>query len=146
MSYIAELRRIDKVDKFPLGTVGYLDVYDESDERLGFGVPVASFVTLEPQIPVVPVGKHNLSLTYSPRFSPKLPYRRYRGVPLISSPACPERRGIRIHIGNTVRDTRGCILIGTDFSQDGITNSRSAFIGFMKLASRINKIIIYGSY
>lgn len=143
--YIAELRRKFKTSKFPLGTIGYLDIYRESDEYIGFAEPVASFVTLEPQIPVIPVGEHNLSLTYSSRFSSKLPYRNYRGVPLISSPACPDRRGIRIHIGNTVRDTRGCVLIGTDFSQDGIVNSRAAFVDFMKLASRINKIFVYGS-
>lgn len=144
--YIVELRREFKLSKFPLGTTGFLDIYLESDEFIGCGAPVASFVTLEPQVPVIPVGEHNLSLTYSPRFSPKLPYRNYRGVPLVSSPDCPERRGIRIHIGNTVKDTRGCILIGTDFSQDGIVNSRAAYIEFMKFASRINKIVVYGSY
>lgn len=144
--YIAELRRTLKFADFPLGTIGYLDIYRESDDHVAFAEPVASFVTLEPQIPVVPQGEHNLSLTYSPRFSPKLPYRRYRGVPLISSPDCPECRGIRIHIGNTVKDTRGCILIGTDFSHDGIVNSRSAYVEFMKLASRINKIVVYEPY
>lgn len=144
--YIAELRRTFKFAGFPLGTAGYLDIYRESEGHIGFAEPVASFVTLEPQIPVIPQGEHNLSLTYSPRFSPKLLYRKYRGVPLISSPTCPERRGIRIHIGNTVRDTRGCVLIGTDFSQDGIVNSRAAYIEFMKFASRINKIVVYEPY
>lgn len=145
MSYIAVLRRFVNFDS-SFGTFGSLNVYRESDERNGSAYPVVSFTTLEPRVPVVPLGEHNLSLTYSSRFSSKLPYRKYRGVPLISSPSCPERRGIRIHIGNTLRDTRGCILIGTDFSQDGILNSRAAYIEFMKFASRINKIIFYGSY
>lgn len=146
MEYIAELRRAVKDGMFPLGTVGYLDVYRESDEHIAFAEPVASFVTLEPEIPVISVGEHNLAVTYSPRFSPRLPYRRYRGVPLISSPSCPACRGIRIHIGNTVRDTRGCVLIGTDLCQDGLLNSRQAYISFMKFASHINKFVVYEPY
>lgn len=144
--YVAELRRIAKSGPYPVGTLGYLDVYHCTKDNVSYGEPVLSLVTLEPETPSIPVGPHNLSLTYSPRFSPKSPYRGFRGVPLISSPDCPERRGIRIHIGNTSRDTRGCILIGTDFSQDGIVNSRSAYLSFMKFASFINKIVIYGPY
>lgn len=146
MKYIAELRRFLKSSSYPLGTLGYLDVFKLDEYSNPFGEPVFSCVTLEPSIPVVPVGCHNLSLTYSPRFSPRMPYRLYRGVPLIYSPDCPERRGVRIHIGNTVKDTRGCILLGSDFSQDGIINSRQSFIDFMKIASETSKINFYGPY
>lgn len=144
MPYIAELRRTSKTDMYPQGTVGYLDVYP-LNHQVGFGQPIVSFVTLEPDIPVIPTGEHNFALTYSPRFSSRLPYRMYRGVPLISSPSCPACRGIRIHIGNTVNDTRGCVLIGTDLCQDGLVNSRQAYISLMKLASQINKIYVYES-
>lgn len=144
--YIAELHRIIKPSTYPLGTLGYMSIYMCDDKLIPYGEPVCEYCTLEPSIPVLPIGEHNLSLTYSPRFSPKSPYRKFLGVPLISSPDCPERRGIRIHIGNTVKDTRGCVLIGTEISQDGIINSRAAYVGFMKFASKINKIVVYESY
>lgn len=147
MEYIAELNRRLSHSDLPLGTLGGLFVYRLDSTTLEpYGEPIFHCFSLEPIIPVVPGGCHNISITYSPRFSPKLPYRKYRGVPLISSPSCPERRGIRIHIGNSVNDTRGCILLGTDYNQDGLLNSRAAFVEFMKYASHINKINIYESY
>lgn len=146
MDYILELYRHPKMFDKPLGTLGELEVFCLSPDGEPYGEPVYSCFTLEPSIPVVPSGCHNLSLTYSPRFSPKVPYRKYRGVPLISSPDCPERRGIRIHIGNTSNDTRGCILVGKDYDQNGLLKSRQAFAEFMKFASHIYKIYIYESY
>lgn len=144
MEFIAELHRRLKLSELIPGTCGELFVYRvDSTTHEAYGEPVYYCYTLEPSIPAVPVGCHNLSITYSPRFSPKMPYRKYRGVPLVSSPDCPERRGIRIHIGNSVNDTRGCILLGTDFNQDGLVNSRAAYVEFMKYSSHINKIYIY---
>lgn len=55
----------------------------------------------------------------------------------------PRRSGIDVHIGNTVRDTKGCILVGTargtldypvdgvDVTFDAVLHSRDAFRAFM---------------
>lgn len=72
--------------------------------------------TLEP-IGIVPLGWYRLSLTYSPRFKRPLPLLQH----------VPGHIGIRIHAGNTLRDTAGCILVGT-LAHDGISlaNARKA--------------------
>lgn len=50
----------------------------------------------------IPTGKYELKLTYSKRFNKVLPeVMNVKG-----------RTGIRIHAGNSVNDTAGCILVG----------------------------------
>ena len=58
--------------------------------------------TLENLQKSIPNGYYTVTLTWSPRFK--------RNLPLIS--VVPGRRGIRIHSGNTSRDSQGCILVG----------------------------------
>ena len=50
----------------------------------------------------IPAGTYALRITYSPRFKTMLPI-------LINIPG---RKGIRIHAGNTPKDSSGCILVG----------------------------------
>ena len=68
--------------------------------------------TLEPWQYAIPAGCCRLRLTYSPAFQEILPlldgvlgYARqpHNGI---------RRTGIRIHAGNTIADSRGCILVG----------------------------------
>ena len=75
-----------------------MGVMFDTDKKLG------TYYTLERKSKLVPVGLYDLDLTYSPKFKKKLP--------LVHSKSVSERRGIRIHAGNTVNDTEGCILIG----------------------------------
>ena len=50
----------------------------------------------------IPCGHYKVKMTYSPRFKMMLP--------LVAD--VPGRSGIRIHAGNTPKDTSGCILVG----------------------------------
>lgn len=71
--------------------------------------------TLENLRKSIPLGLYSLSLTYSPRF------KKY--LPLISG--VPHRIGIRIHSGNTSKDSQGCVLVGVRNDFYTIKNSRS---------------------
>lgn len=67
--------------------------------------------TLEREDVMIPVGRYRIALTASGRaermelwspFPPSLP----------EILAVPDRTGIRIHSGNTIDDTAGCLLVG----------------------------------
>lgn len=65
----------------------------------------------------IPAGNYRVSLTMSPRFK--------RVLPLIEG--VPGFTGVRIHPGNTDRDTAGCILVGQGFKHEALSSSRVAF-------------------
>ena len=80
--------------------------------RLILGDAPLTLATLEPWQYAIPAGCYRLRLTYSPTFQELLPlldgvlgYARqpHNGI---------RRTGIRIHAGNTIADSRGCILVG----------------------------------
>lgn len=65
----------------------------------------------------IPTGTYNVIRTYSPRFK--------RILPLIEN--VPGYDGIRIHPGNTAKDTEGCIPPGKNTKVGMVTNSRYWF-------------------
>lgn len=73
----------------------------------------------------IPEGTYEVKLTHSPRFKKILP--EILNVPNFS--------GIRIHTGNSSKDTEGCILVGTwdGEKEDWVGNSRIAFDELMVL-------------
>jgi hypothetical protein len=78
----------------------------------------------------IPKGVYKVIVDMSNRFKRMLPH--ILGVPQFD--------GIRIHPGNTDKDTHGCILVGTTRQKDFIGNSRLAFDAlFAKIQSAIQK-------
>lgn len=66
-------------------------------------------------ISCIPAGKYRLTKASSPKFA------RCFYVHDV-----PNRSGILIHVGNSLLDTDGCILVGLDVNGDHIVNSRLA--------------------
>lgn len=62
----------------------------------------------------IPYGRYQVTITYSPKFKRDLPL--LLGVKHFTY--------IRIHAGNTTRDTWGCILVGENTKLGELTNSR----------------------
>jgi hypothetical protein len=65
----------------------------------------------------IPYGTYPVIVTYSPHFKCDLPL--LVGV--------PNFEGVRIHPGNTVADTEGCLLVGLGRTNSSVTQSRLAF-------------------
>lgn len=63
----------------------------------------------------IPEGRYLMRFTYSPKFGKRL--FLLMDVPLFD--------GIRIHSGNSVKDTQGCILVGNNTKVGRLENSRA---------------------
>lgn len=68
----------------------------------------------------IPAGKYEVVFSYSNRF--------HKFLPLLLN--VPGFVGVRIHAGNTAKDTDGCILLGFSKAENIVTNSRAAYSFF----------------
>lgn len=86
-------------------------------------------------VTAIPRGHYEVVITFSQRFQ--------KPLPLLLN--VPNYDGVRIHPGNTAKDTEGCILPGKGKTKTSVTQSRDAFAAlFKKLedASKKEKIIL----
>ena len=65
----------------------------------------------------IPYGTYQIDITYSERFK--------RLLPLLEN--VPSFSGIRIHPGNTAKDTHGCLLVGVNSVKGMVTESKKTF-------------------
>lgn len=95
-------------------TIGYLNI-DGVFECFTLENPEREIKILDKT--AIPCGTYPIEFTYSPKFN--------QIIPLLDN--VPDYDSIRIHWGNTVGDTEGCILVGAGALRGFIGNSRLAF-------------------
>ena len=76
--------------------------------------------TLENADKAIPEGVYNIENSKSPKFK--------RELPMIFNKNIKASRGIRIHRGNSAKDSQGCVLVGMGRSSEksSVTESASA--------------------
>ena len=85
-------------------------------------------------------GLYTVNITYSPKFDTNLPH--------IFNNKFPLSRGFRIHAGNTLKDSDGCILVGNNIQIDlanniTLLNSKATLSKIMSLLDKTdNKLMI----
>jgi hypothetical protein len=82
----------------------------------------------------IPVGIYTVLLTYSPKYK--------KIMPLINN--VKGYSGIRIHSGNSSKDTEGCLLVGKNTVVGRLTDSRNTYNALFKRLQQkgSNKITI----
>lgn len=128
-----KLKRIARKETYTIGRlyvdgVRFCDTIEDKDRGLRQDLPLS--VNIKRKVKnetAIPVGRYRVTLgVKSPKMSQRPAYDFCKGyVPrLINVPAFD---GILIHIGNTARDSAGCILVGENKVVGKVINSTDTF-------------------
>jgi hypothetical protein len=93
--------------------------------------------TLENAAKAIPCGMYTVQNSKSPKFKRELPL-------IYNSTTVKASRGIRIHRGNTAKDSQGCILVGMGRSTEksSVTESALAETMVTMLCRSVGKLVI----
>lgn len=110
--------------KLYINGVYFCDTIEDKDRGLFQTMSVDTIKTIKVyKETCIPYGKYKVVLSMSKRFSKVMPeLLNVKGF-----------IGIRMHPGNTIYDTEGCILVGNKSSDGVITNSRKTFNALMNI-------------
>lgn len=90
----------------------------------------------------IPTGKYKIDMnTVSPKFKNRSWAKQWNGkLPRLKS--VPGYEGVLIHVGNTQKDTLGCILVGENKIKGQVINSTTTFNKLMELLTKGEDITI----
>lgn len=132
------LRRFEYGEK---ETLGWLYVMDNKTTLGVFSTLERAWLNNAKNLSCIPTGRYVCTR--------RNPTQKFNYEHLLIN-GVPNRDAILMHIGNfAVRDSSGCVLVGTDFSDingDGITDiteSRKAFTKLMNMLPKTGNIELY---
>ena len=94
--------------------------------------------TLENAAKAIPFGMYAVQNSKSPKFK--------RELPLLYNAQVPASRGIRIHVGNTVSSSSGCVLVGMGRNGDRLTESTPAETMVTMICRNESNLVIVDNY
>lgn len=135
---LALIRKYKK-DKYCIGKLYidgeyFCDTLEDKDRGLTDNMTVSEISKIKvKKETAIPTGTYKVTITYSNRFK--------KNMPLINNVKGFE--GIRIHSGNTNKDTEGCILVGQNKVVGQVINSQATYkVLYNKLLKDTNNLII----
>ncbi len=115
--------------------------YTRTDEAiLGSLYMNGAFIcyTLENAAKAIPFGMYAVQNSKSPKFK--------RELPLLHNAQVLASRGIRIHVGNTVSSSSGCVLVGMGRNGDRLTESTPAETMVTMICRNESNLVIVDNY
>lgn len=103
------------IDKLYINNTYFSDALEDPDRGLISSMSLTEIQRIKIKgNTCIPYGTYNITITYSPKFKKNLPLvNKVKGFD-----------GIRIHSGNTPKDTSGCILPGFNKIKGQVINSK----------------------
>lgn len=128
------IKRIARRETYTIGRLYidgkyFCDTLEDKDRGLRQDMPIAVIrATKRKGITAIPTGRYRMTLAVqSPKFSKRATYQFCNGyLPRLIN--VPGYDGVLIHIGNTARDTEGCLLVGRNTQVGKMLDSRKTFI------------------
>lgn len=106
------------IGKLYVDGVYFCDTLEDKDRGLDDSMPLEEIVKKKKYgQTAIPYGKYRVLITYSPKYKKFMPL--IDGVKGFS--------GIRIHSGNTDKDTLGCLLVGKNKEVGKVLESRATY-------------------
>lgn len=130
------VKRIARKDGYTIGRLFinneyFCDTLEDTDRGLKDTMQVNEILAKKVKgQTAIPTGKYDVILTFSPRFK--------RVLPLLLSVKGYE--GVRVHAGNTNKDTEGCLLVGENKAKGQVINSRATLEKLMSILLECEKI------
>lgn len=128
-----KVKRIARRDNYTIGKMyvngEYVcDTLEDTDRGLTSKMSVAQISGMKVHgETAIPTGRYLVDMkTVSPRFGGRAQYKFCKGrLPRLCN--VPGYQGVLIHIGNTAKDTEGCILVGENKAVGQVLNSTATF-------------------
>lgn len=129
------VKRIARKDGYTIGRLFinneyFCDTLEDTDRGLKDTMQVNEILAKKVKAQTaIPTGKYDVILTFSPRFK--------RVLPLLLNVKGYE--GVRVHAGNTNKDTEGCLLVGENKVKGQVLNSRATLEKLMSVLLECEK-------
>ena len=132
------LKRIAFKEKYTIGRlyidgVYFCDTIEDKDRRLNNDMGLAEIMAKKRYgETAIPTGHYEVEITYSPKYKRMMP--EIKDVKGFS--------GIRIHSGNTAKDTLGCLIVGKNTVVGMVTDSRKTYYKLFEILKGQKNITI----
>lgn len=114
------------ISKLYINDVYFCDVIEDKDRDITQNTPISEIKKIKVYgETAIPYGTYKVKITYSSKFK--------RNLPLIES--VPGFEGVRIHSGNTEKDSAGCLIVGENKVKGKVINSKQT------LEKLMNKLV-----